>query len=311
MPKQTALKKPPVRDTVSLAVDRAIKKLNAFYQRGRKSLDDNPPPLSKKQKAKLRRQGKSLDAFHKARALAGAYTAAQFAKVIKQCKEQNYPISRQTLTNLLPLQPADREEYLNQAIKGNWSSHRLQDELLQQFGKHRIGAGRKIKPPADANRAIGLIRNFGERWRRVYAAFCDSQASSIPEGLSTSLAKVDRAVGNLLHITGDSVRGDVIDDAGDLVVEITPRHPAAPDGKIPLRIETVDYSADFKNGRLVTLQRGRAKTNRMEGVLQKWFGKKVGNATIVRRVRFFRDASGWSMAALKPNQHARQPRSKG
>lgn len=132
-----------------------------------------------------------------------------------------------------------------------------------------------------------------------------------PEGLSTSLAKVDRAVGALLGITGDSVRGDVINDAGDLVVKITPLHPAAPDGKIPLRIETLDYNADFEKGRLVSLQRGGDKTNRLEKVLQKWFGKKVVRATIVHWVRFLRDASGWSMAAPKPNQHARKPRSKG
>jgi hypothetical protein len=132
-----------------------------------------------------------------------------------------------------------------------------------------------------------------------------------PEGLSTSLAKVDRAVGALLGITGDSVRGDVIgDQARDLVVEITPRHPAAPDGRISLRIETVGYIADFKDGKLVTLQRGRARTNHLAGILQSWFGEKAGETTIMHRVRFFRDARGWSMAPVKPNQHARKAAAK-
>ena len=308
MPKQTAQKKPPTGGTTA----QAIKELKAFYHRGRECLRDNPPPLSKEEKAQQRKPGESLDAFHKARALAGAYSAAQFAKLIEQCKEQNYPIARQTLINLLPLKPTDRKKYLDRAIRGQWSSHRLQDELLQRFGKHRIGAGRKIKPPADANRAIGLIRNFGERWRRVYAALRDIEGSSLPKNMSTSFAKVDRAVGVLLGITGDSVRGDVINnDSGDLVVEITPLHPAAPDRKILLRIETHDYKAHFKQGRLVSLQRGRAKTNQLGKVLQNWFGDKVGKTQIAHRVRFFRDASGWSMAALKPNQHARRAASKG
>ena len=172
----TRTKKKPVASDPQ--IKRAVKKLEQFYQLGRR--------VRKKDEKNPRKQihspgvivdmvekvGMSGDYIHKARNFAATYTPEQFQELMELRRPDGMPLGRRHIIMLMRIKDKRRRnKYQRLAADKGWSINKIEAEVSKLFGQPGGSGGRKPQGAVDVDDALMQIVKMTNHWGRWYDAY--------------------------------------------------------------------------------------------------------------------------------------------
>jgi hypothetical protein len=182
--------------------DRAAKALMDFYRKGRASLrrldalgrrDPAALRYGRKQEtleAEARHAGLNHDLMQKAWRLAEAYTEEDVRAICRKVRERPARFGYTHLVKLLSVSDRGlRQELLDQAIDGQWSTGDLQRAIQARRGR-RPHVGKKPKEPKDVLEALVVLQGLCLKFNR----WCDRALGKLPGKVQDATRKADQVV---------------------------------------------------------------------------------------------------------------------
>ena len=157
----------------SEAVDRALARIKAFYERGRESLAEWPARDMKPAGERGTRERVQFSEWErKARQFAHperGYTPAELEALCTACRKAKFAMGTTHVIRLLTVTPRrGRAAMQRKVIAGRWSVSRLEREV-RKFGPRR-GGGRRRDVPDDKILLLAQLGTMLRSWRRWHDA---------------------------------------------------------------------------------------------------------------------------------------------
>jgi hypothetical protein len=179
----------------NLAVETAIKKIEAAYRLGLKSIEKHGESLQSKRNgiipAFATEKGLRRDTVERARQFARVFTKTDLRQICRECRKHNFPLGVTLIYRVLPLRDADRRmQLLRQAIRKRWTQRRMIAEIHTRTGaKTRSGRPRAL-PKNSAEACLAIVSRIVPvlRWLEELKSSKEAQLGANLRG------KIDKAV---------------------------------------------------------------------------------------------------------------------
>src|SRR5207248_773199 len=123
----------PPRD-VPPNVQKAVKEIRDFYQKGRDSLQKIPGDLGTRVASEAARLGLTAEKLRKARAFAQNYTPAQVEDLCRLAEERNFPLGVTLIMRHVSVPKERMHQFLREVIENGWTRQRINEEIDMRFG---------------------------------------------------------------------------------------------------------------------------------------------------------------------------------
>ena len=185
----------PNKKYVQVAVEAAIKNIEAAYELGLKSIkkhgesphDKHPGIIP----AFAADRGYRRDTVERARQFAHEFKLSAVKRLCRECRKRNYPLGVTLIYRALSLGDADASmRLLQRAIRGRWTLQRMAIEVHKRTGAMTRSGRPRALPNSPTEACQQVVSRFGPgvRWLKELKSNMDGQ-------LGASLrSKIDKAV---------------------------------------------------------------------------------------------------------------------